>query len=74
MEEKLDNIPEILERTDGAVEDIIAKIINLETNKCGRIPSSSTAAILSSLKAGAVEEVRRRNRRHSDVVPDQHLD
>ena len=73
MEEKLDNIPDILERTDEALEDIIAKIINLERNQCGRVPSSSTAAILSSLKAGAVEEVRS-NRRHSDVVLDQHLD
>ena len=73
MEEKLDNIPEILDRTDGAVEDIIAKIINLETNKCGRIPSSSTVAILSSLKAGTVEEVRR-NKRPSDIVLDQDMD
>ena len=73
MEEKLDNIPEILERTDEAIEDIIAKIINLETNQCGRVASSSTAAILSSLKAGAVEEMRR-NRRPSEIVMDQHLD
>ena len=73
MEEKLDNIPEILERTDDAIEDIIGKIINLETNQCGRVPPSSTAAILSSLKAGAKEEMRK-NRRPSETVLDQHLD
>ena len=49
--------------------EIIGEIINLESNKCSRVPPSSTSVILSSLKKAALEEVRARN-----IVQDQHLD
>ena len=71
MQDKLDRIPEVLESNDEAVEDIIGKIINLESHKCGQVPSSSTSLILSSLEAGALEEVRAGR---LNIVQDQHLD
>ena len=48
IEAKISTFPQQLEENDKKLEDIIAKIINIESNKCDYVPSSSTAIILDN--------------------------
>ena len=50
IEAKISTFPQQLEENDKKLEDIIAKIINIESSKCDYVPSSSTAIILDNLK------------------------
>ena len=50
IEAKISTFPQQLEENDKKLEDVIAKIINIESSKCDYVPSSSTAIILENLK------------------------
>lgn len=50
IEAKISHFPRQLEENDKMLEDIIAKIINIESSKCDYVPSSSTAIILYNAK------------------------
>ena len=65
------------------MEDIIGKIINVESHKCEYIPSSSTSVILNNLKAQALEEMKKKSENdksqpkedlQSQPVNDQEMD
>ena len=50
IEAKISTFPQQLEENDKKLEDVIAKIINIESSKCDYVPTSSTAIILDNLK------------------------
>ena len=74
LEERLKTIPDELDENDKVLEDIIAKIINMESNNCNYIPSSSTSVILQALKQNALEKVKEEKQKKIIAIEDQDQD
>ena len=74
LEEKIKTIPDDLDENDKVLEDIIAKIINMESNNCNYIPSSSTSVILQRLKQEAQEKVKKEKLKDTSAIEDQDQD
>ena len=74
LEERLKTIPDELDENDKVLEDIIAKIINMESNNCNYIPSSSTSVILQALKHNALEKVKEEKQKKIIAIEDQDQD
>ena len=56
MEESLKVVPQQLVDIDKSTEEVIAKIINIESNKCNYIPPTATSAILANMKREVKEQ------------------
>ena len=58
LEDKLQHIPSRQEECDQMLQDIIGKIINIESSKCNYVPASVTSAILTSLQEQMTKELK----------------
>ena len=56
VEDGIGLIPKEMSQIDACIEDIIAKIINIESNKCNYIPKSATFEILEGMKRQMLEQ------------------
>lgn len=68
IEAKISTFPQQLEENDKKLEDVIAKIINIESSKCDYVPTSSTAIILDNLKETLRVEINQKEKSFQKVV------
>lgn len=61
IEAKLVDVPSQLDDLDSILQDIIGKIINIESSNCDNIPTSSTSTILNYIKEEAAASVADRS-------------
>ena len=59
-----------MSQIDEYIEDVIAKIINIESNQCNYVPRSATSAILEGMKKQMLEQ----KLKDSSVIKDHELD
>ena len=74
LDTKVQTFPKQFEENDRILEDIISKIINIESNKCNYVPASSTKIILDALKEDTRVKLKENHQKMKATVEDQDQD
>ena len=70
VEDGLKFLPKEMSQIDEYIEEVIAKIINIESNRCNYVPRSATSSILEGMKKQMLEQ----KSEYSSIIKDQELD